>query len=251
MDTALLEDIGFTKSEIKVYLALLRLGNVTSGPVIRESCVARSKVYELLERLRDKGLVTESVEQNTRHFQATDPDRILEFIRQKEERLEQQAKDFEAVLPELRLQQTLATDHQEAKVYVGFEGVKSFYEEILRQLGEGDEYLAITFHDESVHFPSLGLFFHKFHQRRAEKKVRARILANIQDRKVRSKLDFSDTPLYEFRLTDQQLPASHAIFRDTVAFFHWGKTPRVFVMVCRDNADQYRKFFDAVWKKAK
>ena len=37
MDTKILEDLGFTNAEIKVYLALLELGSATAGPIIEKS----------------------------------------------------------------------------------------------------------------------------------------------------------------------------------------------------------------------
>ena len=56
MNLKILEEIGLTKGEIKVYLTLLKIGNTTSGRIINESGVSRSKVYDVLERLKQKGL---------------------------------------------------------------------------------------------------------------------------------------------------------------------------------------------------
>ena len=80
--------------------------------------------------------------------------------------------------------------------------------------------------------------------------MKAKILAYAGDKRIQKTMDYSDTDLYEFRTTKQMLPTGHAIFKDTVAFFNWGKKPRVFVMMCQDNADQYRQFFYDVWKKS-
>jgi hypothetical protein len=63
-------------------------------------------------------------------------------------------------------------------------------------------------------------------------------------------MDYTDTGKYEFRTTKQQFPAGVAIAKDMVATFNWGKVPRVFVIVCKDNAEQYRKFFYSLWEKS-
>ena len=75
MDTGLLESVGLTKSEAKVYLALLELGSSSKGPIVKRSGVASSKVYELLDKLIAKGLVSIVVKANVdvevddeRHF---------------------------------------------------------------------------------------------------------------------------------------------------------------------------------------
>ena len=53
-----LEWIGLNKSETKVYLSLLRLGASSTGPIINDSKTANSKIYEVLDKLIHKGLVS-------------------------------------------------------------------------------------------------------------------------------------------------------------------------------------------------
>ena len=54
MDTKILEDIGLTKGEIKAYLALLKLGQSSTGPIAKEANVSRSKLYVILDKLSKK-----------------------------------------------------------------------------------------------------------------------------------------------------------------------------------------------------
>ena len=42
----ILGEIGLTKNEIKIYLALLKLGTVTSWSIIKETSIHTSKVYD-------------------------------------------------------------------------------------------------------------------------------------------------------------------------------------------------------------
>ena len=58
MNESLLEKIGLTKSEIKVYLALLELGCSATGKIVEKSKASSSKIYEILDRLMQKGLVS-------------------------------------------------------------------------------------------------------------------------------------------------------------------------------------------------
>lgn len=251
MDTSILENIGFTKGEIKVYLSLLGLGNSTSGPIILKSGVARSKVYEILEKLKEKGLVSESIQANTRYFQGADPDRIFDYIKRQENELRKKEKAFEKILPELKLKQQLIEEKQEVKIYVGYEGVKTWFSEILSQMKKGDEYLAMTLSKQSWESKSLSLFLMKFHQKRAEKGVKAKIIYHLDTEPFKERLDFSKTELYEIKSTDAILPTGIAIFKDTVVTLNWGKTPKLFAIVCKENAEQYKKFFYDVWNKSK
>lgn len=251
MNTKLLEKIGFTQGEIKVYFALLEQGNTTSGPIIIKSGVARSKVYEILEKLKQKGLVSEVIKENVRYFQAASPERILDYIKNKEKEIEEEQKQFVEILPELLAKQKFAEERQEAKVYIGYEGVKTFYNEVLEMLNKDEEYLAMTLSSQSWKNESLGLFLHKFHQKRAEKKAKAKILFNDSAKTIQKKLDFTDTGLYEIRHTTINLPTGIAIVKDTVATLLWGETPKVFVVVSKENAEAYRRFFYDIWNIAK
>ena len=51
----ILRKIGLTESEIKVYLALIKLGVSSKGSLIKESKIAPSKIYEITDKLVVKG----------------------------------------------------------------------------------------------------------------------------------------------------------------------------------------------------
>ena len=53
-----LQGIGLTDGESKVYVALLQLQTATKSAIVKESSVSSSKVYEILDRLLAKGLVS-------------------------------------------------------------------------------------------------------------------------------------------------------------------------------------------------
>ena len=84
MNMEILRDIGMTDGEIRVYVALIRLGSATSGPVTDKSGVSRAKVYNILERLMQKGLVSYIIKDKTRHYQAEDPVKIKDYLDKKE-----------------------------------------------------------------------------------------------------------------------------------------------------------------------
>ncbi len=54
MDVTILEDLGLTTAEIKVYIALLELGNSTAGPLVEKSGLQNSVVHRTLHSLIQK-----------------------------------------------------------------------------------------------------------------------------------------------------------------------------------------------------
>lgn len=252
MNTQILENIGFTKGEIRVYLALLELGNTTSGPIIIKSKVSRSKVYEILERLAEKGLATESIKENIKYFQATSPERINDYLKQKEKSLKAQSIEFQRFLPQLKEKQKSSKEKQEVKIYIGYEGLKTFYNEALSQLKKGEEYLVITKENLSWEDKSYTTFIANLHQKRLDKKLHVKVLFNSLKGSFQQKNIFKNkSPYYEIREIPLQLPSSLVIFKDTVAITSWEKSIRLFAIICKDVADQYKQFFHDLWNSAK
>ena len=58
MDSELFKEIGFTEREIKVYFALIELGTSTVGPISKKTKLQPAKVYETIDKLKEKGLVS-------------------------------------------------------------------------------------------------------------------------------------------------------------------------------------------------
>src|SRR3989338_942911 len=108
MDLEPLKKLGLTDGEIKVYLALIRLGETTSRPLVDESDVSASKVYAILDRLARKGLVSHIVKRKTKYFKAADPDRLLVYMKEKEAQLQEEEKVIREIIPQLKLNQQTA-----------------------------------------------------------------------------------------------------------------------------------------------
>ena len=59
-----LEKAGLTKIESKVYLSLLDLGPSLAGQISKHSGIHRRSVYDALDRLAEKGLISYIVKNN-------------------------------------------------------------------------------------------------------------------------------------------------------------------------------------------
>ena len=85
----LLEEIGLTEGESKVYLGLLKLGATKVGPLLTESGVSSSKIYKILERLERKGLVGHSVIDNIKNFKAMPLNSVVDYMKENEKKMQQ------------------------------------------------------------------------------------------------------------------------------------------------------------------
>src|SRR3989344_4717573 len=133
MDTVLLEGLGLTKNEVRVYLALLELGSTPAGPIIKKVGMHRSAVYDLIDLLTDKGLVSYVIKANRKYFEAQDPDRLLEYLDSKRQDINKKELELKKLLPELQLKRTLSKEEQEGTLYKGKKGLKSIFEDIIKE----------------------------------------------------------------------------------------------------------------------
>ena len=58
MINQILQEIGLTRNEIKVYTSLLDLGESKTGEILKKSGLNSGKIYEILDSLQKKGLVS-------------------------------------------------------------------------------------------------------------------------------------------------------------------------------------------------
>ena len=90
MQLTKLKKIGLTESEIKVYNALLELGETTKTKLVKKSEISPSKIYNVTDRLMRKGIVSSVKKKGITHFKAADPKRLKDFIEKKEEEINEE-----------------------------------------------------------------------------------------------------------------------------------------------------------------
>lgn len=94
----LLKNVGFTDHEAKAYLTLLEFGSMTGYKLSIESGVSRSKIYNVLESLRDKGAVLISKQSEPINYAAVSIDEVIEsFQSNLKRKLNQLSKEVSMV----------------------------------------------------------------------------------------------------------------------------------------------------------
>ncbi len=133
MDTeSMLQEMGLSKSEAKVYLALLDLGASLAGDITKEAKINRSNCYDALERLIEKGLVSYIIKSNRKYFQAETPQKLVELLKEEQEKIKSKQQTLQEALPQLFEKREISHEKPEATVYKGKKGIQSIFEEILR-----------------------------------------------------------------------------------------------------------------------
>jgi len=257
MNTSHLSGIGLTKLEIKVYLAVLEIGSATAGPISQKSGVHRRSVYDALDRLLEKGLVSTMKVNNRTEFQAVDPKRLLGLVKEKE-------NDINSILPQLMLKFNSTREKQETLFFKGKEGIKSIFDD---QLNVGETIQIIS--GSTSAYEMLPYYIKRYDKERKRKKIQAQILFNndyndnnnnnnnkIKNTKKKERIQekIKKPPLSQIKYLPEGYGgmSSINIYGDNVGIILWNKeNPFGILIRQKEIADSYRNYFQLLWKIGK
>jgi len=116
---------GLHEKESKVYAALLELGEATIAQITKKAQIKRSTVYEMLDLLGSKGLVSQTHRQKRPIFVAENPKKLIEALAEKK-------KSLENAMPELLSIMNLLDKKPRIRYFEGLPGIKEVFEDTLR-----------------------------------------------------------------------------------------------------------------------
>lgn len=245
MSEHFLEELGLTRGEIRVYLSLLSLGQTTSGPLIAESHISSSKVYEILDKLMKKGLATHIIKNKTKYFQATSPAKLRTYLASQEHRIEQQKNELEKNLPGLLALYHSHRISENAEIFTGLPAIKTMLWDMIEDAKPGEHYLffgGVGKGYEKI-FPKLYI---SYDTHRHEKKLTTRGLVSSHHQKLLAQLRYA-----KIRYVTHPTPSNIGIFRDKIAIQSWSEKPMAVLITSQELANQFREFFETVWTNAK
>ena len=241
MDTEILEDLGLTHTEIKVYIKVLELGSSSAGSILEKSKLPNSTMHRDLNSLIEKGLVNYILEGKRKIYQATNPEHFFEFIEDKKRR-------FQEILPELKSRQKNAKKQEIASVYKGIKGIKEVYNIMISI--KGKEYN--TFGGGPITAEIMGFsWWLNLHKRRVANKLSSR---QVFDESVRwGGKEIAKNPMTKLRYIDKEFAQFQetVIVGDYVAIAVFTENPYAFLIKDEYVAESYRKHFEVLWKSAK
>ena len=236
-----LEELGLTGTEIKVYVSLLELGSSSAGYILEKSKLPNSTVHRDLNSLIEKGLISFVREGKRKVYQSTNPENFVSFIDDKKRR-------FLEILPELKQKQGSLNKEELAGVYKGVKGIKEVYSMMINSGGK--EYN--TFGGGEVTSKVMGWdWWANLHKRRIENKLASRQVFDLTVKDGGKEL--SKNKLTNIRYIDEKFASFQetVICGDYVAISIFSENPYAFLIKDKNVADSYRKYFELLWKTAK
>jgi sugar-specific transcriptional regulator TrmB len=235
MHEKILEEIGLTRNEAIIYLSLLKLGSAPVSKISNLSGLNRANMYNTINSLIKKGAISYVIKNNVKYFMAAKPERLLDFLKEKEDKLS-------AILPELeKIEKT--TSKIDVEIFEGKEGVKTFYMYLSRTNKE-----VVGFGITGLAYDILQYYAPKILKQLSEK-VHARYIAFDKTRK-KEIIKLKNTE-YRYFPKDVDNFATTLIYDEYTAIISYETIPKVVVIKDKSISDGYRKYFEFMWKLAK
>lgn len=247
MVTETLKKIGLTGNEISVYLALLEIGSSTTGDIIKKSHLHSSRVYECLEKLQSKGLVSYVVKANRKYFEATNPERLIDYLEEKQKNIEEEKSEVKKIIPELVAKHKITKSIQEANIYSGYKGIRSLLNNLLQELKYGGEYY--VFGAEGGMRDVLGPYFTLYQKQKAKFKIKSKVIFGEKARKTKLLEEYKGDS--RFIPSEFSSPTDTFIYDDKIIIFIWNEKPPFAVLIKNKSAaESYKNYFKVLWKSS-
>lgn len=246
MDTKILEEIGLTDSEIKVYLALLELGSSKKGPIVKKAGITSSKIYEVIDKLIERGLASYVLKDKVKYFNTAPPSRIKDYLKEKEAKLKEQETELDKLLPSLELKQKLTEKKTDAEVYRGWRGMQTVYNDLLESLKSKDEFY-IFGASRGMDIKKVKSFYTRFNEKIKKKKLKANIIFNENARGNIPNVEKTAKVKY----LDHTTPSEILIYKNKTAVVLLEKEPLIILIRGESIAKSFKAYFDVMWMVAK
>ncbi len=254
MDENIIIGLGLDKTEVKVYLALLEIGTSATGEVVKKSGVPSSRIYNVLNNLKEKGLVSYTLIKNTKYFKAHNPSRLKDLLTKKRIELFEKEKSLISILPDLEQKyrggrEKESENEQRIQTFDGIAGIKTALENVLSILKKGEEF--IVFGAPKIGNEKLHGFFNEFHKERAKKGINYRVIYDYDAKEFGE--ERKKFPLTKVKYLSKELttPSAFWIFNEYVALVVFSDKPIVLIIKNKKITESFMIYFELIWRIAK
>lgn len=236
MKIDLLENLGLTKTEIKVYVTLLELNTAPVSEIAERCGVYRKNVYDSLSKLVKKGLVSFANVERRKVFRAEDPKHLVDFI-------DFRKKEIQSLLPHLKAIYKAPPVMDDVMVYKGKEGIKMILENVMETKKDYDLFGAgEKFKDFLPHYYS------QYQKRKRENNIKCRAIHSENERHE----EFVQEFIGDVRFLPKEFINSSTtrIYGNKIAIIIWKENPFGIIINSSEVAESYKYYFELLWASA-
>lgn len=243
-----IEKAGLSSGETKVYLALAELGVSSIGKIVTKSGVSASKVYKILDKLIQKGLVSSIIKENIKEFKIEDPKNLLEYLEKKEKEIIATREELNKNLIYLFEKVRQSENKSNCTVYEGFRGLKSVFDKSLEELRKEDTMYVSGITESTEEIRNYFLHYYK-KQSKTGFKIKA-----IFDESAKHKADERKNKFTGFKFMPKGMitPATFVVYKNKTIIEVGNPNYILTILITnKEISESFKKHFELLWKIAK
>lgn len=238
--------IGFSEGEGRVYEAILRSETPTLQKIHELTGIERRNVYDIINKLISKGLITYFTENKKKVYHITHPNRIVDYLSEKEQEVNNAKREVEKELSQLVKLYESNKEDIDIRIYRGTEGMKALYEDFLTQ--KHNYFIGANFAIKKM----LGNFWNRWTARREANQTwwhdilpKETFDMGLPNYYKKEKMKY-----YEYKVLPPEFGSPHfiVIYGKKVGNLVWTNPPFAFVIENEVVAKNYMDYFNFLWK---
>lgn len=248
--TDILEKIGLTAPESRAYLALLELKEAKTGELCNQSNITSSNIYPILTSLKEKGLISYRMQNNTKIFMPSNPRSLNQIFEEKQKKLELEKRQMNQLISTLQKIIPSTEPESKYKYYEGISGIKAMWYGLIEDLNNlSQDEIVLVYTGKKEAYESLLGLYEDFHKVIMKRKIRYKVIYPKEEQEVSSK---RKKQLAEVRFMDLDNEAEWGIIGNKLFIqYITKKVPRGFLIEDEIFAKAFQQVFEQVWKTAK
>lgn len=247
----ILKQLNFSEKEIDVYFAALKLGSASISQLAKSSGVRRPNTYFILEKMKEKGLVSLAKKKNKQIFVAEKPDKLLKLLEDQKDKLSEQQEEIKNILPKF---EELAKKGTAIPIFRYYEGEKAVWNILDDLTNSGADDARIIVPGKMIDIFGKNRFLKNVILRRQQLGMKVNIISDRHSEVIKLQkegIDGKTTSLREYRF----LPEALGI--DTGVYIYNNKAALIFLKeeisgLLIESEDMFKVFkfmFDSLWKE--
>lgn len=240
----ILEEIGLSPNEAKIYEALLNLGIASVPQISAQTGVHKRNIYDTIPRLLKKGLIYNIADTKENKYGLVEPNKLRDLIWEKDSKLK-------SILPSIQTQFKKHTTKEAVYIYKGTEGFKNYLRDILK-VGEDVYFIGAKggWFDKN-----LQTFIQRFLKEAKTKKIKYHHIFDAEVKTLAPDILKNLGKPYKFLPKKYSTTGAIDIFGDRIVTFSGlnlksiNDNVTIVVIVNQELADCYKTWFQFIWDK--
>ena len=230
----ILKNFDLSENESQIYITLLKSGESSVQNISKYSNIARTTCYHLLDSLISKGIISHTIKENIKFFQAVTPNRLVEILDEKK-------KNLQEGIPQLLSIMNSIHEKPNISIFEGTKGIKSVLKDVL------NENSTIYHYGDIVSLKNILSFsFPQFINERIKRKIKIKIICKKEKEHYelikKNKKEYRE---FVFIPEKYKFKSSFFIYSDKVIIFNITKEPYYAILIKNQEIYESQKnFFD-------